>query len=264
MNAEPASFTVLVLAGSRGPDDPVARAAGVAHKCLAPVAGTPMLLRVLSALANSAAAGHIAVSLEQAAVLEDLVDAAALGIICLDAGPSPGASVLAAADALGRPLPLLVTTADHALLTAEMVDEFCRGALEADADIVAGLATEPVVRGRFPDARRTFLKFRDGGYCGCNLFAITGEAGFRAVEFWATVEDRRKRPWRLAGALGLGTLLAYLFGRLTLEDALARLSERTGAKARAVILPWPEAAVDVDTADDLALAEEFLEHLPTT
>ena len=163
MSAEPVSFTVLVLAGSRGADDPVARAAGVAHKCQATVAGTPMILRVLSALANSGAAGHIAVSLEDAAVLEDMVDAAALGIICLDAGPSPGASVLAAAEALGRPLPLLVTTADHALLTADMVDEFCQRALEADADIVAGLASEQAVRERFPDARRTFLKFRDGG-----------------------------------------------------------------------------------------------------
>ncbi len=264
MNAEATAFTVIVLAGSRGADDPVARAAGVAHKCQAPVAGTPMILRVLSALANSAAAGNIAVSLDDAAILEGMVDTAALGIICLDAGPSPGASVLAAAEALGRPLPVLVTTADHALLTADMVDEFCRGALEADADIVAGLAGEQAVRERFPDTKRTFLKFRDGGYSGCNLFAITGEAGFRAVEFWATVEGQRKRPWRLAGALGLGTLLAYLFGRLTLEDALARLSERTGAQAKAVILPWPEAAVDVDTADDLALAEEFLEHFPTT
>src|SRR3546814_7084049 len=46
-------FTVLVLAGDRGPQDPVSQAAGVAHKCLAPVAGRTMLERVVTALVAS-------------------------------------------------------------------------------------------------------------------------------------------------------------------------------------------------------------------
>ena len=43
-------MNALILAGSRGPDDPMARAAGVSHKALLPVAGVPMLLRVVEAL----------------------------------------------------------------------------------------------------------------------------------------------------------------------------------------------------------------------
>jgi GTP:adenosylcobinamide-phosphate guanylyltransferase len=44
-------LSAIVLAGSRGPDDPVARAAGLQHKALVPVAGVPMLQRVLDTLA---------------------------------------------------------------------------------------------------------------------------------------------------------------------------------------------------------------------
>ena len=65
-------FTALVLAGSRGPDDPVARAGGVAHKCLVPVAGVPMAVRVVETLAACPSVGRIALALEDPALLDAL------------------------------------------------------------------------------------------------------------------------------------------------------------------------------------------------
>ena len=50
------TFTALVLAGDRTPDDPVARAAGVPCKALALVGGRPMVSRVLDALGTVSAA----------------------------------------------------------------------------------------------------------------------------------------------------------------------------------------------------------------
>ena len=47
-------FNAIVLAADRGRDDPVAAAAGVAAKCLTPVAGVPMVVRVIRALRESA------------------------------------------------------------------------------------------------------------------------------------------------------------------------------------------------------------------
>ena len=40
----------LVLAAARGPDDPMAKAFGLPHKCLLEVGGEPMLRRVVRAL----------------------------------------------------------------------------------------------------------------------------------------------------------------------------------------------------------------------
>ena len=46
-------FNAIVLAADRGRDDPVAVAAGVAAKCLTPIGGSPMVVRVVRALEQS-------------------------------------------------------------------------------------------------------------------------------------------------------------------------------------------------------------------
>jgi hypothetical protein len=78
------------------------------------------------------------------------------------------------------------------------------------------------------------------------------------VAFWRRVEQERKRPWRLVRAFGWRPLLAYLLGRLTLDDAITRASHVIGARVAAVVMPYPEAAIDVDKPADLELAERIL------
>ena len=267
MNGAPAGrgegrFTVLVLAGERGPGDPVARAAGVSHKCWAVVAGAPMLTRVVDALETSQAVGRIVLSIDPAAFEQapaPLADQHRAGRLeTLATAQTPCLSILAAAEALAHPYPLLITTADHALLTPDMVDHFCAAAEAAGADVAAGLTPARVILERYPDTRRTYLRFRDGRRSGANLFAILSEAGLQAVNFWRRVEAQRKRPWRFALAFGPRALLAYLLGRLTLDDAMREVSRILGVRAAAVDLPFAEAAIDVDKPADLALAEDIL------
>jgi GTP:adenosylcobinamide-phosphate guanylyltransferase len=253
----PGAFTALVLAASRGPDDPVAKSEGVSHKALVDVAGTPMLLRVVRALSASQSVGQIAVGIGNSEILDTLaIDGDALTSVPI--GDSPGASVLSGVAALGTPYPLLVTTGDHALLTPEMVDRFCEDALATGADVVAGLASANVILKDHPNTRRTFLKFRDGRYSGCNLFAILNEVGLKAPAFWSEIERHRKTPWRLISAFGIAPLFLFATGRLTLDDAFARAGKRFGARAAAVLLPWSRAAIDVDKPDDLKLVREIL------
>jgi GTP:adenosylcobinamide-phosphate guanylyltransferase len=255
-------FTALILAGSRGPDDPVARASGVAHKCLVPVAGVPMAVRVVETLAACPSVGRIALALEDPALLADLPALGPLiaGGRCtpLATGATPSLSVQRALDELPEPLPLLVTTGDHPLLTPDMVEQFCAAARRADADLVVGLTPASAIRKAYPDAQRTYLRFRDERYSGANLYALLGPDARRAVAFWRRVEQERKRPWRLVRAFGWRPLLAYLLGRLTLDDAMARASAIIGARIAAVVVPYAEAAIDVDKPADLALAELIL------
>src|SRR3546814_7596257 len=56
--------------------------------------------------------------------------------------------------------PLLVTTADNALLTPTMIAEFLRGA--ADSDVAVAMVERDVLLARYPDSKRTWLKFRGG------------------------------------------------------------------------------------------------------
>ena len=254
-DADEPRFTALVLAGSRGGDDPVARHCGVAHKCLAPVRGVPMLARVLQALAASSSIERIFVSLPDPTILQGL---ALEGCRALASGATPSMSVLQALDEVPDPLPFLITTADHPLLTAAMVDGFCAAARTSGADLVAGLTEASVIRSAYPETRRTWLRFADAAYSGANLFALLQPEGRQAVVFWRRVERERKRPWRLVRAFGIAPLLAYLLGRLSLDDAMRRASQVIGAPVAAVRLPFAEAAIDVDKPADLALVESIL------
>jgi hypothetical protein len=71
-----------------------------------------------------------------------------------------------------------------------------------------------------------------------------------AALFWRQVEHQRKSPLRIINAFGWIAVMRYVSGRLTLAGALDRVSHRLGFKAGVVIMPFPEAAIDVDSVID--------------
>jgi CTP:molybdopterin cytidylyltransferase MocA len=232
----------------------------VTHKCLATAGGVPLLIRVVQALAAAPRIERILVSLDDARLLDRFQGFGSLRapgrLETLASATSLSASV---ADGFARAgSPLLVTTADHALLDREMLDRFFAASETAGADIMVGLAAEAVIAARYPGTRRTYLRFRDGGYSGANLFALRTPAAARGIAFWGRVERDRKRPWRLARAFGPALLLAYLSRLCTLEQAMALASRRLGARVVAVPIPIAEAAIDVDKPADLDLVEAIL------
>ena len=239
----------------------MARSEGTSHKCLVDVAGTPMLVRVVEALEASPSVEGLALSIEDPAVLDSLPSVAAAArsgaLTVLTSAKTPSQSVLAAAQALGR-YPLLIATADNPLLNPEAVEHFCRAARLAPADVVAGVTSEAVAKREYPETKRTFLRFRDGRYSGCNLFALTNPAGLRAVRFWDEAGRHRKRPWRLVASFGLWSLALILLGRLTLAEAVERAGRVMGLRAEAVEMPFPTAPIDVDRPEDLALVRRIL------
>lgn len=257
----PGLFTALVLAADRTSTDPVAAAAGVPCKALAPVGGRPMLLRVLDALRESrevdgcVLCGPPAEILDREPRLRARLDGGELRWVAPRSTPST--SALAGFDVIDSEKPVLLTTADHALITAPIVDHFCREARGRSGDVVAALALHAHTMAAFPGMRRTKTRFKDGPYCGCNLYAFLTPAGRRAAAFWRRVEDQRKKPIKMLGELGWAVVMRYVLGRLTLADALREVSGRMQLRVGAVILPFPEAAVDVDSVADWRLARSL-------
>jgi hypothetical protein len=126
-----------------------------------------------------------------------------------------------------------------------------------NADVVVGLAAYDLVAAAYPQMRRTVLRFRDGGVCGCNLYAFLTARGRSLVGFWGQVEALRKKPIQLISKLGWVPALGFVFGWLSLRQALAKLSQRLNLSIDVVMLPFPEAALDVDTVSDWELAQEI-------
>ena len=226
-----------------------------------------MVLRVLTALC---AAGQVKsrilcgpqwAAVEEAAELHALISSDQVRWVKPEATPS--ASAYAVMQSLPEETPVLVTTADHALLSAQVVDYFCAEACAASLDVAAGLARNEIVEAAYPGVRRTVLRLSDGGFCGCNLFAFLTTRGRAAADFWREVEQQRKKPLRLVSSFGVFPVLRYLCGRLSLGQALEGISRRMGLKAGAVFLPFPEAALDVDKVNDWQLAQSIVDN-PTS
>ena len=258
----PGPSRAVVLAGRRGGADPLAEATGAAHRALLEIEGEPMLLRVVRRLLARPGLDRVLVNIDRPDLVEALPGWAPLvssgRVSLLRSTDSPSRSVLESLAAAGLDDgPVLVTTADHALLDDPMLDAFFAGC-PADADLCVGLVPSATIRARFPEAKRTYLRFRDERYSGANLFYFRTPASQAAARFWQRVENDRKQPWKLARAFGLANLVLFLTRRLDLPGAMARASDVIGARVAAVPLPIAEAAVDVDKIEDLELVRSIL------
>lgn len=251
-------WNVLVLAASRGPDDPMAARFGVSHKCLIEVGGKAMLARVIETLRGHDRTGKIMVSIEDFSVVEQALDGEINEVAFCRSATSAPASVIAGLDQLGGDKPVLVTTADHALLDDDMVSHFISACEKSDCDLCVGLATADVILTAYPDAKRTFLPLGPDRVSGCNLFAVKSPAARQVIEFWKQVEQNRKKPLKLIGSFGFKALASYFTGRLNLKTAFELASQRTGVKIRPVLMPQANAAIDVDKPEDKMLVEEIL------
>ena len=255
-------FYVVILAANREMKDPVAEAAAVSCKALAPVSGRAMVLRVLDALAEAhevgvrILVGPAMASVEQNAELAGLVRSGQ--VQWFEPKNTPSSSAFSVLQSLPNDAPVLLTTADHALLSAAMVDHFCSMARSSGCDVLAGVARHELVAEAFPGTRRTVTRLKDGGYCGCNLFAFMTPQARKAADFWRRVEKERKKPLRVVKVMGWIAVLRYLFGQLTLNKALGCLSQRMNLQVGVIQMPFAEAAVDVDKVDDWQLVESVL------
>ena len=177
-------------------------------------------------------------------------------VLLASSGDGIAASILAIAGSDVAPFPLLVTTADHVLLTPEIVAEFLSATGDCDAAI--GVGERSTLEGRYPSSRRTWLKFSDGQYSGANLFALRNLKVASGLVLWEGIEQDRKRVWRLFSRFGLRLLARALTRSITFSRAVQRAGAKISLRAKPVVLTAPEAAIDVDKLADFELAEAVL------
>ena len=254
-------FAAVILAGERDARDALRDHAGVASKALIEIDGRPMIARVISALEGAAPVASVHLSGPAEAVVQGsdvLSGMIGQGRVSWTApGPTPSSSAYAMLTGFPEDRKVMITTADHPLPTSEIVDHFCRDAARSGCDVVVGLAPHDLVRGAYPDLKKTVLRFADGQYCGCNLFAFLTADGRRMADFWRQIERERKKPRVVIRMLGLWAVLRYRLGWLTLERALALLSRKAGLRVGVVVLPYAHASVDVDSVDDYVVLQRY-------
>lgn len=243
-------WSALLLAGSRPRGHDM-----LGSKATLPVAGVAMVLRPLGALLESPQIGKVCVLAQDPGALESILPDDPR----VELKRSQGTIAATIAELISQralDYPVLVTTADHALLDVGMIAEFIAEA--KGADLAIGVVERSVMLRRFPSSERTWIGFKGGRYSGANLFAFGSDKVVPAIEVWRTVEQDRKKGWRLLAALGPALLLGAVFKLRTLDESVASVGRKLGLSIRAVQLSDPKAAIDIDKPADLELVEAIL------
>ncbi len=253
-------WTAIILAGQRPEGDPMAAYCNVQYKALIPIHGQTMLERVARALLASPDIGKIVIMAQSPEALKAGLNADLAehdGIAFVESSDGIATSIHGVIGTDIAPWPVLVTTADNALLTGEIIDHFFQA--HNGQDVAVAVVERRTMLSAYPDARRTWLKFRGGAYSGANLFALHNAAAKPAVALWSAVEKDRKKGWKIFAHFGPWLLLRALSRTISFKQAMAEAGQRMDLRAEPIILPIAEAAIDVDKPSDLELVTKILE-----
>ena len=227
-------------------------------KALVPIRGEPMVSRVVRTLLGTPEIGNILILAQQPdLLLGELRWLQAEGRVSVAASTGGIAeSLVRMAGSASAPWPVLVTTADHPLLTSEMIAHFLDKA--GDTDFSVAVVEREVLTGRYPGSRRTWIRFKGGAYTGANLFAVTTARGAEVLKIFAAAEAYRKQQLKLLWHFGPLLALATVAGLVSMHKAIAIGARRLGVSANAVELPFADAGVDVDRLEDHRLVDSIL------
>ena len=260
MSDTPQPVTVIVLAAQRtGVVNPLATRAGVSHKCLAPICGSPLISHVLEALTTLPAIAEIRVVLEPEGQSE--VDTVLEGfrsrgtpITIVDSDPNIVESVLAATkDEDG---PFIITTADNVLLTHDGFEQVRNAMLHSDG--VIGVTTRDKVWAIHRQGQRGFYELKDDGFANCNLYGLANRKGIKAADIFREGGQFMSNKGRMVRAFGLFNIILMRLKLVTLAEGLARVGKRFGATISPVIFEDGALAIDVDNERTYAICEWVL------
>lgn len=244
---------IITAGGIPKPDDPLYGYTQGASKALLDIAGKPMAQWVLDALQKSSKIHKIVViGLSESDGLETNDKVVYI--------PNQGkmlANIVAGFKKVKEMDPsserIIIASSDIPGLTTEMV-EWLIGEVEKDpSDIHYGVVKKEVMEKRYPDSRRTWSVLKDMEICGADISVAHYTMATEHLDTWEELIGNRKSPFRQAAIIGFMTLILFLIKKLTLEDAVKRVSKSLKIKGKAVIWPWAEAGMDIDKPHQLEL-----------
>ena len=249
---------IVTAGGIPQPEDPLYMYSHGDSKALIDVAGKPMIQWVLDALSDAKLVDNVIV----------IGLSPKSGVTCkkpLHFLSNQGRMLANIVAGVNKSLELnkknkyvLIVSSDIPTLRPEMVDWLIETSMETQDDLYYGVCPKAVMEARFPGSKRTYTPLKDMAVCGADINISHVRNATEHLDMWEQLIGTRKSPLKQAGIIGLGTLLALFLRRLTLEDAVRRVSERIGIKGRAIVWAHAEPCMDVDKPHQLELLREDL------
>jgi molybdopterin-guanine dinucleotide biosynthesis protein A len=156
--------------------------------------------------------------------------------------------------ALLRGLPsthVLLGSADSPLITPEAIAALKADAQRRQAAIGYPVCERRVVEQQVGASKRTYVKLHGLEVTGGNVFWLERDLLVARADDIRRVFALRKHPLGLARVFGLGFMVRFALGWLSLADVEAHLSRLAGGRLCALNLPFAELTVDLDKEADL-------------
>jgi CTP:molybdopterin cytidylyltransferase MocA len=243
---------VIILAGGGEEATPLAASEGVAHTSLLAVGGEAVIARMVKAFQQAPEVREIIV------VGTPAVRAALpTGVVAVEAqGEASNNLKLGLASA--REEWLIIAPADIPFLTSQTITEFLQEAFASGGELVYPVVRREDYERRFPGGKRTYVTLREGIFTGANIVLLKRALLQRLLPLIQSLFENRKNPLALAGIFGFGFILKLLLHRLDFPALEKRASRLVGGKAMALPTRRVELALDIDKAEDLQSARQYL------
>jgi len=238
---------IITAGGVISPEDPLLALTGVAKKALIPLAGRPMVNWVVNALVGSGLVEHIVI----VGLKPSQIEPNRFPVHYVDSVGGIVDNILTAFDRLKEINPstkkVLISSSDIPLITSASIQGFVAECGAQEADVYYAIVEKETMESRFPESKRTFVPFKNGRYCGGDIFLADVEVPVKAdLDLLRTLTGHRKNYWSQVRLLGLKFIFRFLLGIMTTEEAARRGSEILNFDARGVVTRFAELGMDLD------------------
>lgn len=246
---------LIVAGGHPGPDDKLYAITQGDPKALIPMGSRTMLERVVDALQSTPQVGQIVV----VGIGHDHGMTFKRPVHHLPDQGSMVANAIAGMrwllDYDPTPRPVLGASADIPTLTAEIVDQLINTCHPYDHSLYYTVVVPEVMEKRFPNSRRTYVRFKDISVAGGDMFIFHTALMKTSPEILEAFTNARKHAWKLARLVGFGTLLKFLLHRLTIAEVEQAGQRVLNGPVKVVIFPHAEIAMDADKPNQVQLLQ---------
>lgn len=254
---------VIVTAGySPDEPDPLAQAEGVSQKALIDVAGHPLVWWTVRTLRETPGIGHIVVVGIDPALDIDFGE----DVWCLPNDADHLGNVMNGANHILSLNPEssqgLIVSGDIPFLRTETVRWLMETGLSQDYDFYYTVVQDTVMETQFPGARRSYVRMKEGRFCGGDMFFFRMAALQGNLPLAQRLMAERKHALRQAMHFGIVPLLKLVLGRLSIPEG-ERIAQRLlQCRVKVLISPYADLAMDVDKPHQLEMARRVLANRP--
>lgn len=181
--------------------------------------------------------------------------------LIVNGGDSIATSLKLGVEALEpKPQRVLVLPCDLPMINHNAIEDFIMKSFGPPVDVTYAYLSKKNSEKKYPGLRHTYVKLKDGTFCGTGLFFINPEIIDSCEAFFNKLSANRKNPFGLASLMGFGFLIKLMMGKLTIKEIESRLLAIMRCSCRGIETKYAEAGFNVDNPEDLELARKLIEN----